>query len=82
MSNGWPVPRPWLPMPFPVRSNVPFAAGYGMETAMTIDAVRGGYRIAEIELDLEHRATFRTPAGFLHRARQLVDFARVYLSRR
>jgi glycosyltransferase involved in cell wall biosynthesis len=65
-----------------LRAVLPFAAGYGMETAMTIDAVRSGYRIAEIELDLEHRATFRTPAGFLHRARQLVDFGRVYVSRR
>ena len=34
---------------------------------MTIDAVRAGYRLCEIELDLEHRATGRTVGGFLHR---------------
>ena len=42
---------------------------------MTIDAVRAGYRVAELELDLEHRATGRTLAGFVHRGRQLRDFA-------
>jgi glycosyltransferase involved in cell wall biosynthesis len=64
------------------RSLVPFARGYGMETGMTIDAVRAGYRLREVELDLEHRATGRTLAGFVHRARQLRDIARVYVSRR
>jgi len=61
---------------------LPFAPGYGMEIGMTIDAVRAGYRVAEVELDLEHRATGRTFAGFLHRGRQLRDFARVWWSRR
>ena len=65
-----------------LREVVPFAPGYGMETGMTIDAVRAGYRLREIELDLEHRATRRTIGGFLHRARQLGDFARAYRSRR
>ena len=46
---------------------LPFAAGYGMEIGMTVDAVRAGYRIAEVELDLEHRATGRTLGGFVHR---------------
>jgi glycosyltransferase involved in cell wall biosynthesis len=61
---------------------LPFAHGYGMEIGITIDAVRAGYRVTEIELDLAHRATGRTLAGFLHRGRQLVDFVRAYLSRR
>ena len=61
---------------------LPFAPGYGMEIGMTIDAVRAGYRVAELELDLEHRATGRTFAGFLHRGRQLRDFAGVWWSRR
>jgi glycosyltransferase involved in cell wall biosynthesis len=61
---------------------LPFANGYGMETGMTIDAVRAGFRLQEIELDLEHRATGRSVAGFLHRARQLRDFGRAYASRR
>jgi glycosyltransferase involved in cell wall biosynthesis len=61
---------------------LPFAPGFGMETAMTIDAFRAGARVKEIELDLEHRATGRTAGGFVHRGRQLADFVRVYLSRR
>jgi glycosyltransferase involved in cell wall biosynthesis len=61
---------------------LPFAHGFGMEMGMTIDAVRAGHRLNEIELDLNHRATGRTPAGFAHRARQLADFIRAYLARR
>jgi glycosyltransferase involved in cell wall biosynthesis len=61
---------------------LPLAAGYGLETAMTIDAVRAGYRLGEVELDLRHRATSRSLGGFLHRGRQLFDIARAYLSRR
>jgi glycosyltransferase involved in cell wall biosynthesis len=61
---------------------LPFAPGFGMEIGMTIDAHRAGFRLIEVELDLSHRATGRTAAGFLHRFRQLRDFARVYISRR
>jgi glycosyltransferase involved in cell wall biosynthesis len=65
-----------------LRAVLPFAPGYGMEVGMTIDAVSAGYRLREYELDLSHRATGRSLAGFAHRARQLADFVRVYLSRR
>jgi glycosyltransferase involved in cell wall biosynthesis len=61
---------------------LPFADRFGMETGMTIDAARAGLRLKEIEIDLEHRATARSLGGFAHRGRQLLDFARVYLSRR
>ncbi len=61
---------------------LPFAHGFGMEIGMTIDAVRAGHRVREVELDLTHRASGRTLAGFLHRGSQLLDFLRVYLSRR
>ena len=60
----------------------PFAPGFGMEIGMTVDAYRAGMHLTEIELDLEHRSTRRTAPGFLHRARQLRDFLRVYLARR
>jgi glycosyltransferase involved in cell wall biosynthesis len=65
-----------------LRAVVPFAHAFGMETAMNIDAARAGFRIVEVELELAHRATGRTLGGFVHRFRQLVDFARVYVSRR
>jgi glycosyltransferase involved in cell wall biosynthesis len=61
-----------------LRAVLPFASGYGMELGMTVDAVRAGYRVSEYELDLTHRATGRSFAGFLHRARQLANFIRAY----
>lgn len=60
-----------------LRSLLPFAGGYGMELAMTIAAARRGLRMVECELELNHRARGRTPAGFAHRARQLLAFAAV-----
>jgi hypothetical protein len=61
---------------------LPFAPRFGMEVAMTIDTVRGGGTVLEVPLELEHRATGRSAAGFAHRARQLLDFVAVYLRRR
>ena len=52
----------------------PLARGFGVEAAMTVDAVRGGLRVEEIFVDgLDHRPTFRDLRGFAHRARQGVD---------
>jgi glycosyltransferase involved in cell wall biosynthesis len=68
--------------PEAMRDCFPFAAGYGMEIGITVDVVRAGLRIREVELDLAHRATGRSIAGFLHRARQLRDFTRVYAAKR
>lgn len=65
-----------------LRAVLPFAPAYGMETGMTIDAVRAGYGVGEYELKLAHRATGKTLGGFIHRFRQMLDFARVYFSRR
>jgi glycosyltransferase involved in cell wall biosynthesis len=60
---------------------IPFAGGWGLETGMSIDAIRAGHRVEEIELPLSHRPTGRTPAGFLHRARQLRDIRRAARAR-
>jgi len=65
-----------------LRAVLPLAPGYGMEVGMTIDAVRAGLELREYELDLSHRATGRTLAGFVHRGRQLLDFGRAYRGRR
>jgi glycosyltransferase involved in cell wall biosynthesis len=64
-----------------LRTVLPFARGYGMELGMTVDAVRAGYRVGEYELDLSHRATGRSFAGFLHRGKQLADFVAAYRAR-
>ncbi len=65
-----------------LRELLPFADGWGMEMAMTVDAVRAGRRVKEIELPLSHRATGRSLGGFLHRGRQRREFGRVYRARR
>jgi hypothetical protein len=51
----------------------PLAPGFGCEVRMTIDALQAGLTVEEVELDLDHRATGRDPAGFAHRGRQLLD---------
>ena len=51
----------------------PLAPGFGCEVRMTIDALRAGLALEEVELDLEHRPTRRDLAGFAHRGRQLLD---------
>ena len=64
-----------------LRGLIPFAAGWGLEAGMTIDAVRSGLRVEEIALPLRHRATGRSPAGFLHRAQQLREIRRAVRAR-
>jgi glycosyltransferase involved in cell wall biosynthesis len=61
---------------------VPFAPRFGMEVGMTIDAVRAGFRVREVELPLAHRATGKTLRGFLHRGRQLADIVVAWWARR
>lgn len=51
----------------------PLAGGFGLETAMTIDAVRMGFRVVEVQLPMRHRSTGRDARGFLHRGRQARD---------
>jgi glycosyltransferase involved in cell wall biosynthesis len=53
----------------------PLARGFGVETAMTIDARRRGLRVTEVEVPLAHRATGTDFRSQLHRARQLADVA-------
>ena len=48
----------------------PLAGGFAVEVAMTIDAVRAGFRVIEVPVDMEHVPTGRDVAGFVHRARQ------------
>jgi hypothetical protein len=61
---------------------LPFAPGFGIETGMTIDALRAGLRVVEVPLELEHRATGKSVRGFAHRGRQARDALRAYSSRR
>lgn len=59
----------------------PLAAGFGVETAMTVDAVRLGFRVGEVDVAMTHRPTGRSAAGFVHRARQGLDILRAAVPR-
>ena len=52
------------------------AERFGLETGMSIDAVRAGARLVEVEVPMDHRHTGRTLAGFRHRATQGAQIVR------
>ncbi|MFI6579115.1 glycosyltransferase family 2 protein [Nocardiopsis sp. NPDC050513] len=54
----------------------PLAPGFGVETGLTIDVLRAGLRVVEVEVPLEHRATGTDLRAQAHRARQFADVAR------
>ncbi len=59
----------------------PLARGFGAETALTIDLLRRGLRVTEVEVDLAHRATGTDWHGQVHRARQFADVAAALATR-
>jgi hypothetical protein len=48
-------------------------ARFGLEVGMTIDSVRAGARLVEVEVPMEHHHTGRSLRGFAHRGRQGAD---------
>jgi glycosyltransferase involved in cell wall biosynthesis len=59
----------------------PLAPGFGAETGLTIDLLRKGMRVTEVEVALAHRATGGDWRSQLHRARQLADVGRALAAR-
>jgi hypothetical protein len=59
-----------------------FEKGFGVETALTIDALRKGYRIVEVPLPLTHRLSGRNWTGFVHRGHQFWDILKAVWRRR
>jgi glycosyltransferase involved in cell wall biosynthesis len=55
---------------------LPLAGGFGVETALTIDLLQKGFRVVEVEVPLEHRATGTDWRAQVHRARQFTDVGR------
>ncbi|WP_327088397.1 glycosyltransferase [Nonomuraea sp. NBC_01738] len=51
----------------------PLAHGFGVETGLTIDLIRKGFRVVEVEVEMAHRATGTDWRAQVHRARQLRD---------
>ncbi|HEX4790373.1 MAG TPA: glycosyltransferase [Actinospica sp.] len=54
---------------------LPLAHGFGVEVGLTIDVLRAGIRVFEVEADFQHRVTGTDLAAQLHRGRQYRDVA-------
>ncbi|MDQ1710620.1 MAG: hypothetical protein QOE45_70 [Frankiaceae bacterium] len=61
---------------------LPLARGFGVETGMTIDLLRNGFRVVEVEVPMAHRVTGTGWRDQLHRARQYRDVRRALAARR
>jgi glycosyltransferase involved in cell wall biosynthesis len=63
------------------RAGLPLAHGFGVEVGLTIDLLRRGYRVREVEVPLQHRVTGADWRSQVHRGRQWLDVARALLRR-
>lgn len=59
----------------------PLARGFGVETGLTVDLLRAGLTVVEVEADLEHRVTGRDWRAQRHRGRQYRDVLLALLAR-
>lgn len=75
--TGWTPTQPLSGMRCLTReafeAATPLARGWGVETGMTIDLLRRGFRVVEVPCDLRHRASGSDLKGQLHRAAQYRD---------
>lgn len=61
---------------------LPLARGFGMEVGMTIDLLRQGFRVAEVETTFRHRVTGSDLLSQLHRGRQFLSVWRALRERK
>lgn len=57
------------------------APRFGVDAALTIDALRAGFRVIEVPCAMDHARTGRTAGGFAHRARQGLDLVLALVAR-
>nr|WP_218885841.1 glycosyltransferase [Kineococcus aurantiacus] len=85
-AAGWSPQQPLSGMRCLTRAAfeaaLPLAPGWGVETALTIDLLRAGFRVVEVPCDLHHRVTGKDLRAQLHRAAQYRDVARALGRRR
>lgn len=60
-----------------LKAVTPFSEAYGVELAMTIKALRQGFKVIEVPTTMKHNETGRDLAGFIHRGKQFVDVLKV-----
>lgn len=61
---------------------LPLAWGFGVETGLTIDVLRAGFKVGEVEVPFRHRVTGTDLTAQLHRAKQYRDVALALAARR
>ena len=75
--TGWTPAQPLSGMRCLTRAAyeaaTPLARGWGVEVGMTIDLLRGGFRVLEVPCELRHRPSAKSWAGQAHRAAQYRD---------
>jgi len=75
--TGWTPTQPLSGMRCLTReafeAATPLARGWGVETGMTIDLLRRGFRVVEVPCELRHRPSGKDFKGQMHRAAQYRD---------
>jgi len=75
--TGWTPTQPLSGMRCLTReafeAATPLARGWGVETGMTIDLLRQGFRVVEVPCELRHRPSGTDLRGQMHRAAQYRD---------
>ncbi|PSL05219.1 glycosyl transferase family 2 [Haloactinopolyspora alba] len=60
---------------------LPLAPGFGVETGLTIDLLRQGFRVVEVDVQFHHRVTGTDLQAQLHRGRQYAHVLRALTTR-
>ncbi|NLO89670.1 MAG: glycosyltransferase family 2 protein [Clostridia bacterium] len=63
-----------------LKELLPFASGFGVEVGMTIKALKQGYKITEVPVNIKHSETGKDLKGFIHRGRQFSHIFKVFFS--
>ncbi|HXU97177.1 MAG TPA: glycosyltransferase family 2 protein [Jiangellaceae bacterium] len=84
-ATGWPATQPLSGQRCLTRTAflaaLPLADGFGVEVGLSIDLLRRGYRVREVEVPFHHRVTGADWRSQVHRGRQWLDVARALLWR-
>jgi glycosyltransferase involved in cell wall biosynthesis len=63
------------------KAATPLAPGFGVETGLTIDLLRQGFRVIEVPVDFHHRVTGTDLKAQVHRGRQYAHVLRALTAR-
>ena len=54
-------------------------SGFGVEVGLTVECLKNGYDLLEVPVNMFHRETGRTIAGFFHRGKQFIQVSRTLM---